>query len=196
MRSESSKFEIYSDEELMVLIQKGEVYAFDCLYYRYAKRLQHYFESMLNFQKDLAEDSLQDLFLKIVQQPQSFDSTRSFKTWIFSIAHNVCKNHYRHRQVVHEHEQTHNLKQEYYDSEFYSLAKKLDSVSFRHKLSEALDEMSIEKRETFILRFQEDRSIQEIATIMGCPEGSVKSRLHYSLRQLEEKLKVFKPIND
>ena len=97
---DKSKFSIYSDEELMTFICRGEVEAFDEVYERYGKRLFVYFTRMLNFNRAAAEDALQDLFMKIAESPQKFDTSRSFKTWIFSVASNTCKNHYRHQEVV------------------------------------------------------------------------------------------------
>jgi len=74
-------------------------------------------------------------------------------------------------------------------------AGKIDGAEFRKILNEALDELSPEKKEAFILKYQEDKSIADIAFIQNCPEGSVKSRLHYTLKTLEEKLKLFNPAN-
>src|ERR1041384_1884999 len=90
---------IYSDEELMLFVTKGEESAFDELYARYGKRLLMYFTRMMNNRKESAEDALQDLFMKIAERPELFDRSRSFKTWIFSAASNVCKNYYRHKRL-------------------------------------------------------------------------------------------------
>jgi RNA polymerase sigma-70 factor (ECF subfamily) len=54
-----------------------------------------------------------------------------------------------------------------------------------------LEELSPEKKEAFILRYQEEKSITEIAEIQDCPEGSVKSRIHYTLKLLEKKLQHY-----
>jgi len=102
MAERKGRFSIYSDEELMFFLSSGEVLAFDELYERYSKRLYGYFIRMLNFDAALAEDALQDLFLKIAESPQKFDRNRSFKTWVFSVASNSCKNYYRHKKVVTE----------------------------------------------------------------------------------------------
>lgn len=184
-----------TDEELMLHICNGEVKAFDELYARYGKRLLGYFIRMLNFDKNLAEDALQDVFMKIAEAPDKFDGSRSFKTWIFSIASNYCKNVYRHNEVVQRSEQE--LAGVYdsgMDACFVKLAAKMDAVEFRNMLEEILNELPRERKEAFILRYQEDKSIVEIATIQNCPEGSVKSRLHYTLKILEERLQIFNPL--
>ncbi len=195
MPERKDRFSIYSDEELMFYLSNGEVLAFDELYMRYSKRLMIYFTRMLNFDKDLAEDALQDLFLKIAEHPEKFDRNRSFKTWIFSVASNTCKNFYRHKAVVvNSKEELYYLDAKVNESSFLKLANKLDAMEFRKMLEEVLEELPPEKKEAFILKYQEEKSIAEIALIQKCPEGSVKSRLHYTLKILEEKLYIFNPV--
>ena len=196
MQQTNCKFSIYSDEELMFYLSNGEELAFEELYNRYSKRLLGYFIRMLNFDKDLAEDALQDLFLKIAEAPEKFDKSRSFKTWIFSVASNSCKNYYRHKKVVSESvEEIKYMNESVNDMAFLNTAGKMDAVLFRKRLDEVLNELAPEKKEAFILKYQEEKTIAEIAWIQNCPEGSVKSRLHYTIKVLEEKLKIFKPVN-
>lgn len=195
MPLEKGKFSVLSDEELMLHLRSGEVLAFDEIYYRYSKRLLGYFIRMLNFDKGLAEDALQDLFLKIAESPEKFDGSRSFKTWIFSVASNSCKNFYRHQKVVADSKEELEYLGNDSENEFLKAAAKMDAAEFRKMLEEALNEMAPEKKEAFILKYQEDKSIADIAYIQNCPIGSVKSRLHYALKTLEEKLKIFNPLN-
>jgi RNA polymerase sigma-70 factor, ECF subfamily len=195
MAEEKEIFSIYNDEDLMRLISQGKVQAFDELYRRYSERLMVYFVRMLNFNKAHAEDALQDLFMKIVERPSLFDNGRSFKTWIYSVASNTCKNYYRHKEVMKQSENKLQPEKPANDEVFYLLAARMDAGNFRKVLDEVLNTLSPEKKEVFLLRYQEDRTIYEIAEILQCPEGSVKSRLHYTLKILEEKLKLFNPIH-
>jgi RNA polymerase sigma-70 factor (ECF subfamily) len=196
MPQKKSRFSVLSDEELMLHLCKGEVLAFDEIYYRYSKQLLGYFIRMLNFDKGLAEDALQDLFMKIAEDPEKFDASRSFKTWIFSVASNSCKNFYRHQKVVNDSKEELNyLGEKANTDEFLKAASRMDALEFRRILNEALDELAPEKKEAFLLKYQEDKSIADIAFIQNCPEGSVKSRLHYTLKILEDKLKIFNPSN-
>ncbi|HOZ87856.1 MAG TPA: RNA polymerase sigma factor [Bacteroidia bacterium] len=196
MQDKTRRFSINSDEELMFRLSNGEEQAFDELYQRYSKRLLGYFIRMLNFDKDLAEDALQDLFLKIAETPENFDRSRSFKTWIFSVASNTCKNYYRHKKIVSEsREEIILMEASKTDNSFMITASQMDGKTFRKMLEEVLNKLSAEKKEAFILKYQEEKTISEIALIQDCPEGSVKSRLHYTIKLLEEKLKIFKPIN-
>jgi RNA polymerase sigma-70 factor (ECF subfamily) len=191
---EQSPFGIYKDEELMLLICNGEARAFDELYNRYAKRLMVYFKRMLNFNRHTAKDALQDLFLKIAEAPEKFDRTRSFQTWIFTLASNTCKNYYRHQEVVNRHAETIVAEEKKHEQFIIEAISKLDAALFNQMLEEVLNELPAEKKEAFILKYQEEKSIIEIAEIQNCAEGTVKSRIFYTVKILEEKLKIFKPI--
>ena len=70
----------HTDEELMSFIQKGKEAAFNELYARYSNRLLHFMYRMLGQDEARAQDFLQDLFLKIVNDPSKFDLQKNFKT--------------------------------------------------------------------------------------------------------------------
>lgn len=195
MQIGKSNFGKMTDEELMLHVRYGEAKAFDELYKRYGKRLLGYFLRMLNYDKNKAEDALQDLFMKIAEDPEKFDGSRKFKAWIFAIASNYCKNVYRHNEVVLDcNEEIVYLNNGHTENDFLTMASKIDAGEFRSMLEEVLNSLPGERKEAFILKYQEDKSISEIAFIQNCPEGSVKSRLHYTLKILKEKLYMFNPM--
>ncbi len=90
--------EDFTDEMLMRNISTGDRLAFNELYSRYNDRLFYYFYRMLGNCEETANDFLQDIFLKIIDKPELFNPTFSFRKWIFSVAHNMCKNEYRKRE--------------------------------------------------------------------------------------------------
>jgi RNA polymerase sigma-70 factor (ECF subfamily) len=185
-----------SDERLMLFLLQGEALAFDVIYVRYSRRLLGYFIRMLNYDREKAQDALQDLFLKIVEQPGAFDTTRRFQPWIYALAFNTCKNYYKYStRVKVVHEELHYTGNALDEGAFLKAAEKMDAVQFRSALDYVLNELPIEKKTVFVLRYQEDHSLQEIADITNCSEGTVKSRLHYTLKILEERLKIFNPVN-
>jgi RNA polymerase sigma-70 factor (ECF subfamily) len=190
------KFSGMTDQELMLHLQKGEVSAFDELYKRYSKMLLGYFIRMLNYDKPRAQDTLHDVFLKIIEKPELFDRTRSFKSWVYAIAYNTCKNQYKHYEVVKEFNDEIRNTGNLLDEKFLvSAAARMDGIEFKKALGKVLEEIPFDKKTTFVLRYQEDHSITEIAEIMECSEGTVKSRIHYTLKILSEKLKIYDPLN-
>jgi RNA polymerase sigma-70 factor (ECF subfamily) len=186
------KYEHVPDEELMKLVQQKDAKAFEALYDRYSKLLFTYFCRMLWRDRERARDFTQELFSKIIHKPELFDPSRSFKTWIYSVAHNMCKNEYaKHevRKVAHQ-----ELKRSDGFTDGNDSARQMDRAGFHAKLDEALSELDETKRTTFELRFRQEMSIQEISEAMQCSEGTVKSRLFYTLKELQTKLKHYEGI--
>jgi len=182
----------HSDEQLMELVGRGETSAFDELYARYSGRLLRYYQRMLGGDGVRAQDLLHDLFLKIVERPELYSPGRRFSTWIFSSAHNACKNEYRSRQ------RRRPVALEFDDlpADADPLHERIDGANFRTLLLAELEEFEEEHRTTFLLRYQEGFSIREIGEVLGCPEGTVKSRLFYTVRRLAERLRPFDPRHD
>ncbi len=182
-----------TDEELMRAIQSGEVRAFDVLYDRYATRMVNYFYHRLGRQKDVAQDMLQNLFMKIIEKPHLFHTEKKFSSWIYAVASNMCKNEYRRRdlrQIEQPLESDNTL-------DFINKAKipdeKFEHKEFSQALQTQLNQMDDIKRETFLLRFQHQLSIKEISEVLNCSEGTVKSRLFYTIRALADELHEFNP---
>ena len=90
-----STYKNKSDEELMERFQGGDHTAFETLYRRYSKRLLHFVYRMLNHDEPRAQDVLQEVFTRIVEQPMRFDTSRSFKPWIFTVTANACRKEFR-----------------------------------------------------------------------------------------------------
>jgi RNA polymerase sigma-70 factor (ECF subfamily) len=176
-----------TDESLMTLLQKGDEQAFNALYSRYGQRLYRYFYRMLGQDEEQASDFTQELFMKIIEQPEAFDAKRRFATWFYTVAANMVKNEYRRRgrkpklQPLPDE----GLPQ----SNTEQLLAKLDAPIQRQSLELAVQKLSPKHRECFLLRYQEELSVQQISEIIGCPEGTVKSRLHYAMRTLGKQLK-------
>ena len=145
---------------------------------------------MLWQDSELAEDMTQELFVKVIENLANFDTKRSFKTWLFSMANNMCKNAYRHRKV----EEKAAMHLAYVKPEYANEAqKKYDQKVFLEELEKSLNEMDSKKREAFILRYKHDLSIKEIAVVVGAKEGTIKSRMFNALKELGVQLSNFNP---
>lgn len=179
----------FSDEELMLALVQGEKRAFDLIYERYANKLMGYFMKMLWNNKVRSEDLLQDLFSKIIAQPHMFDATRSFKTWVYTVASNLCKNEFKRNEVR---SQTFNGLDNYHAVEgTENTTKTVEDKMFREALDVKLADLDDKHREVFVLRHIDGLSIKEIAEIVGINEGTVKSRLFYAIKKLANELKCY-----
>jgi RNA polymerase sigma-70 factor, ECF subfamily len=149
-----------------------------------------YFSRMLWNDRERAQDFLQELFTKIAQRPQSYDPSRPFCTWMYSVANNMCKNEYRREgtrkaAVPHLKAETNHVNAIHGDG--------VDRERFRTRLDEELEKLEPDHRSTFVMRYHEDMAIKEIAGVFGISEGTVKSRLFYTLKKLAERLNEFDP---
>ena len=119
-----------------------------------------------------------------------YDPSRPFRTWLFSVANNMCKNAYRHHEVVRA--AANHMKHEPDRVEAQD-GIGVDREHFNRRLNEELDRLDPDHKATFVMRFHEEMAIKEIAAAFGCSEGTVKSRIFYTLKKLAERLKEFGP---
>ena len=180
-----------SDERLMERVVRGDERAFTLLYDRYQRKLLAYFHRMLWRDRERAEDFLQDLFTKIAQQPRSYSPGRPFGTWLYSVANNMCKNEYRRMATrtaaVPELRATSNHTVE------ATAGIGVDRARFSARLEEELDKLDPDHKATFVMRHHQDMPIKEIAAVFGISEGTVKSRLFYTVKKLAASMPEFDP---
>lgn len=158
------KFDTDTDEQLMQHMQRGETAAFDVLYQRYSKRLLYYFYRMLGGNGEKAQDFLQDLFLKIVENPDRFCAEHRFSSWIFTVAHNMCKNEYRRQEVRQIIINTPDIDLlSTCNDDDHPIETALDHQAFQEAVFNELATLDPCHRTTFLLRHQENYSIQEIS---------------------------------
>lgn len=189
MRIVKTGFVDYSDEDLMLAIQQGEKLAFNELYTRYSDKLYGYILKMLWYNEVRAQDLLQDLFAKIITQPGLFDTERTFKTWVYTIASNLCKNEFKRNEVR---KGTVNGVEQFYSlSSDANVEKEVHERQFRDALTEALMKLDTKHRQVFVLKHMDGLSIKEIAEITEANEGTVKSRLFYAIKKLADTLYMF-----
>jgi len=180
---------IQTDEELMQKVHQGSEAALTEIYQRYNTPLMRYFTRMLWRDQQKAQDFLHDVFMKIIDNPQRFDAKRKFSTWIFSIAHNMCKNEYRRKA---NHERLNGF--HFNEHENVDLHDGMDRMMVKHRLDGMLDELDEEDKTLLLLRYEEDLSIEQISEIVFLAEGTVKSRLFYLRKGLAKKLSGYKVI--
>ncbi len=181
-----------SDEALMARAAKGDSKAFALIYDRYAGKMQWYFLKMLGKDAEKARDFTQDLFVKLAEKPHLFDTDKKFSTWIYSVAHNMCKNEYRKLSIRHHVKgEDIGVEKRISDEHAKDPAMELDKNTFEQMLELELRLLDENHRTAFLLRYKEEMSIKEIAEIMGTSEGTVKSRLFYTVKKLSEKLRSF-----
>lgn len=173
----------HTDEQLMKMLSDymdGKV--IEELHQRYASKLTSYSARMLS-NRATAEDLVQEVFIKIIEKPNAFDTSQKFSTWVFTIAHNLCLNAIRNEQ-----NRDRLLNEHYEQGEQFIQHPTMDVKLIKAKMNAIFKELSEKERAVFIFRFEHELNLKEIASILSIPEGSVKSCLYYMLKKISDQL--------
>lgn len=164
----------------------GDQKAFALLYDRYCKKLVS-FAAKIIASRERAEDIVQEVFIRIIEKPEAFDPSKKFSTWVFTIAHNLCLN------TIRNENNREKLLNEHYDRTEAAIQHlSIDEKLVKQKLNSIFRTLNEKERTVFVLRFEHELSIKEIAEIAAIPEGSVKSCLFYMLKKIAVQLQPYK----
>ena len=167
---------------------RGEAYtAFEELYRRYARRLKGFFFMQLGGNEELAADATHDVFLRAYEARSRYREGSNVSTWLFTIAYNICKNHYR--SNAYEAEMLASLDAEPVSDQ--QIEVEMDAAQLDEALERVLSELPAPLHQLFSLHYQEELTIPQVAEIVGIPEGTVKSRLHKTMNIIRKKLKQY-----
>ncbi len=184
-----------TDEQLMARAAAGKAplaspegdKAFEELYRRYARRLKGFFFLQLGGDEELAADATHDVFLRAYEARSRYQEGRSVSTWLFTIAYNICRNHYR--SNAYEAQLLASLDAEPISEQ--QIEVQLDQATLDQALAQVLAELPAPLHQLFSLHYQEELTIPQVAEIVGIPEGTVKSRLHKTMNIIRKKLKKY-----
>ena len=163
-----------SDEDLMAAVASGDETALTALIDRYAASVHAYLLRHSNSRED-ADDLLQETWVRVARSARSFDTTRRFRSWIYGIATNLARDRFR-RQVTRE--------RALRELSAHSPATPGTDAVDRSELREHIAELPENMRAVLLLRYYEGMSETEMAEVLNVPRGTIKSRLHASLRRL------------
>ena len=167
---------------LLDRIAEGDLRAFEDLYRIYHPRLTRF---LLNFLRrpHLAEEAVNDTMMVVWRQPERFNGTSKVSTWIFAIAYRVAlKARSRHDEPVEDHAADERRSTEI-DPEEHLGRRQVQDI-----LLSAMAELSPDHRAVVDLTYFHDIGYREIAKILDCPVGTVKTRMHHARRHLKTAL--------
>jgi RNA polymerase sigma factor (sigma-70 family) len=184
------------DEDLVARTQSGDAVAFDDLVVKYSPRLYGLVYNMTSNHED-TNDLLQDVWAKAYRSVKGFRGQSSFYTWLHSIAVNMTINFVkkRGRRLHMSLDDIDSGIQ--HDKEFLELTaastpvREADLSELQKKLNEALQKLSADHRAVVTMFDIQGMPHAEIAKILGISEGTVRSRLFYAHRQLQNFLGEF-----
>ena len=187
-----------SDEELVDRFRSGDEDSFRILVERHSPRI---FNIIYRTTKDrnLAEDLSQEVFLRMYRFLGGFRKESRFSTWLYRLTVNVCFNAQRKRK---EEPKVVILSQQVGDvgsnpgtreleDESFSPQKTLEKEELARKIKSAIDSLPEVLKMTFILREFEDLPYKELAKVLRCSQGTIKSRLCRAREALRQKLEIY-----
>ena len=184
------------DEILIEEFQNGDIKAYNQLVYRYKDRLLNYIYQFV-YDMDLAEDLLQDTFLKLYTHKNSYKKIAKFSTWIYTIAGNFAKTELRkkkRRKTYSNSELVFSETELIVPDSSNESDKEILNQSLKSDLNECLSNLSLDFKTIIILRDIQELSYDEISIIVELPLGTVKSRINRARLKLYECLKEKKVV--
>jgi RNA polymerase sigma-70 factor (ECF subfamily) len=176
-----------TDEELVAMALENQDY-FAYIVERYEKKLLAYVIRISGLSREDAEDVLQDAFVKIYVNLNSFDDKLKFSSWVYRITHNEVINNYRKKKARPE-------KAMDLDDEFLgNLASDMrtdghvDIQYLKENVGKVMERMEPKYREVLVLRFWEDKDYSEISDILKKPMGTVATLLSRAKRNFQKEL--------
>ena len=181
-----------TDKELVRRVKKGDKQAFDLLFSRYQHKILNLVSRYLRDQQDV-EDVTQEAFIKAFRALPRFRGESAFYTWLYRIAINTAKNH-----LVARSRRPPGVDVDIDDAEFMDGTDVLresespEAVLSRDELAEVinatLSELPDDLRSAVTLREFDGLSYEQIAEIMDCPVGTVRSRIFRAREAIDQRI--------
>ncbi|MBN1351997.1 RNA polymerase sigma factor [candidate division KSB1 bacterium] len=167
-----------SDEQLMLRYCRGNRQAMADLIERYRDEMLNFFYRRVDSQA-LAEDLVQELFLKVIRHAAGFKARSKFSTWLYRIAINQLKNYYRRPKLEALSEKTDAIEKSAVTPDDHST-----TIHLKADLNRFISKLKKEFQIILELTYFQDLDTEEVARVLELPVGTVKSRRFYALRQL------------
>jgi RNA polymerase sigma-70 factor (ECF subfamily) len=167
-----------TDEELMSQVREGAGEMLGTLFDRYHAKLFSYFVRLTG-DRTLSEDLVQDVFYRILRRRHTYRPGSPFRPWMYQIARNARNDTFRRRTEV-----------ELEDTMMEPVIPN-DELADREQnvlLHKALMQLSEEKREVLLLSRFQDMKYGEIAELLGCEVGTIKTRVFRAMQELRQLL--------
>ena len=173
------------DADLMPRIRAGDQTALHALYARHHVKVFRFALRLLRSEPS-AEDVVSEVFTDVWRNPANFEGRSEVSTWLLAMARNKAYSILRRKREQEPDEDAAAETEDPDDDPEVALQKKDKSEVLRA----CIERLSVEHREVIDLAYYHDKSIEEIALIVGAPDGTVKTRMFYARKKLSELAKA------
>jgi RNA polymerase sigma-70 factor (family 1) len=176
------KEDFQTETELIASLKRGSVTAFECLFEIYSQKLYRFSYSYLKSETE-AEDIVQEVFLKIWQNRSSLKTDTSFQSYLFTIAFHAIQKSFNKK-----------AKQQQFRLDLFEmlaaentiLEEQLNFETILSKLNQLIEQLPTRRKEIFLKRKKEGKSIQLIASEMGISEKTVENQITEAMHSLRK----------
>jgi RNA polymerase sigma-70 factor (ECF subfamily) len=179
----------------MLRYQQGDRAAFAVLVRRHQGPLFNFAVRQVRVPQ-VAEDVVQETFVRVVQNAAEFKHEARFTTWVYTITRNLCIDQLR-KRALRKHPSLDQARGEDGDGPTLgeqtadpraSVEREATGTELKERIARAVDKLPDDQREVFLMRELSNLPFKEIAEITNVPENTVKSRMRYALERLQEAL--------
>jgi RNA polymerase sigma-70 factor (ECF subfamily) len=186
-----------SDTQLIQRIQGHDNEAFEVFHMRYQQVIRYHIASIVR-DDNVAQDLVQEVFFRVWTRANQWDGRGKVKGWVYRIATNLSLNHLRsvkrHPQQqleipVDESDDDVSIPGWMIDTSALTPEVLFESAEQQRMVWALIEDLPPEKREVFQMVYDEEMDLRSVASALEIPEGTVKSRLYHSRKNLANKLK-------
>ena len=167
-----------TDEQLMSQVKGGQLNVLNALFERYSPRIYSYFlKSTLD--KSDSDDLTQELFIRVLKYRKSYKEAQRFELWVFQIARNMIKDHFKKMKVHRDH---------IYDTEIIpDIAEENRSEEMEREslLYQAMHHLDPDKRELLVLSKFNGMKYEQIAKLRKTSVSNIKVQVHRTIKELK-----------
>jgi RNA polymerase sigma-70 factor (ECF subfamily) len=179
------------ERQLIDAARGGDHRAFEALVLKYQDRIFRMVQRLVSG-SDVVDDLAQEVFIRAYKSLGDFKGESSLYTWLYKIALNLCRNHYRtrgRRPALEELDEADGAVG--MEAAGGTPEDEASRTEFWEHLRRGLDELPAEQREAVVFCDLEGMSYEEMAVVMEVPIGTVRSRIYRGRRALQERLAPF-----
>jgi RNA polymerase sigma factor (sigma-70 family) len=174
-----------NDDELVIGMARGDQACFEAFVHRYHGPLSGYLQRQLR-DPGKAEDVAQETFLRLIRQLKEGKLPDNVQAWLYRVAINLCRDYWKSAQYKTEKNRPAELPERKDDRP--SVVELAERQETRKEILASMNELPEVQRDIITLRFYQDLKLQDIASVLEIPLGSVKTHLYKGLKRLQSKL--------
>jgi len=160
-----------SDEKIVEIVRTSDNEVYAEIIKRYKEKLLRYATYLIKDEQKAA-DIVQDTFIKVYVNLNSFNTKKKFSSWIYRITHNETMN------VIKKHKKEVMMPEDFDGSSEVNIEKEYDEKELREMIKICLDEIPLKYRESLSLYYLEEKSYKEVSDILRIPVGTVGTRIN------------------